>query len=46
MEEKKEEEKEEKEMETQTRKKLVSHGVQTVLACSSQNISDYLLPIY
>ena len=41
-----EEEKEEKEMETQTRKKLVSHGVQTVLACSSQNISDYLLPIY
>ena len=32
--------------ETQTRKKLVSHGVRTVLACSSQNISDYLLPIY
>ena len=26
---------------------LVSHhGVQTVLACSSQHISDYLLPIY
>ena len=45
MEEKKEEEKEEEEMETQTRKKLVSHGAQTVLACSSQNISDYLLPI-
>ena len=39
-------EKEEEKMETQTRKKLVSHGVQTVLACSSQNISDYLLPIY
>ena len=33
-------------METQTRKKLVSHGVQTVLACSPQNISDYLMPIY
>merc|ERR1711874_911629 len=38
---KKEEEK------TQTRTKLVSHGVQTVLACSSQqHISDYLLSIY
>jgi len=36
-----------KEKKTQTtKKKLVSHGVQTVLACSSQHISDYLLPIY
>merc|ERR1711936_1456169 len=34
-----------KEKKTQT-VEPVSHGVQTVLACSSQHISYYLLPIY
>merc|ERR1712183_1202149 len=39
--------KEKEKEKTQTRTKLVSHGVQTVLACSSQqHIADYLLPIY